>query len=146
MKDGILLKFSKKTREELIEKILEKEALIEKQRKQLQELEKKLQKGSEHRAYLKALKFQRENKKKKRPSIPGQKADHAGSGRSLPAEVDWVVEQKLSTCPDCHHRLSQSQEVIEHTQEDIVPAHVEVTVFKRHRYYCKDCLCPLRRR
>lgn len=139
MRAAVLLKFSEKSREELIEEILEKEEIIEKQKKQLQELEKKLQKDSDHRAHLKFLKLQRENKKKKRPRMPGQKAGHVGSGRSLPAEVDWVVEKKLTSCPDCHHRLSASQGVIEHTQEDIIPAHVEVTVFKRHRYYCKDC-------
>ena len=42
MKDGLLLKFSEKTREELIEEILRKEEIIEKQKKQLQELEDKI--------------------------------------------------------------------------------------------------------
>jgi len=138
VKDGIL-RFSEKTREELIEEILKKEEELAKKDKRIEDLEKKLKKESDHRAYLKLLKLQRETKKKKRQRKPGQKEGHVGVGRRLPDEVDWMVESKISECPDCHHSLSASQGTIEHTQEEIIPAHVEVTLFKRHRYYCKHC-------
>jgi len=139
VQDGLLLKFLDHTREELIETILKKEEIISQQQKRLQELEKKLKEKEEAEARRRELKFLRLQKIKKRQRKPGRKAGHVGIGRNLPEEIDWVVEEKLSKCPDCHHGLSPSQGVVEHTQEDIIPARVEVTVFKRHRYYCKHC-------
>lgn len=59
--------------------------------------------------------------------------------RNRPNHIDRVIEQTLSACPHCEHPLSASLEVIEHTQKDIIPAQVEVTLFKRHRYFCKHC-------
>ena len=35
--------------------------------------------------------------------------------------------------------MGSSIEVTEHLQEDLIPARVEVTCFKRHRYYCWRC-------
>ncbi len=139
IREGPFLRFSEKTRNELIEDILKKEKELEEKNQRIADLEKKLKQDSEHRSYLKALKFEREQKKKKRQQKPGRKLGHIGVGRNLPQVIDWIVEQKLSHCPDCDHQLSRSQGVTEHTQEDIIPARVEVTVFKRHRYYCKAC-------
>ena len=56
-----------------------------------------------------------------------------------PTKIDRIVEQTLKQCPDCNERLSASQEVVKHVQEDIIPARVQVTCFKKHRYYCKHC-------
>ena len=49
------------------------------------------------------------------------------------------MEQTLTHCPECRTRLGPSIEVTEHLQEDLIPARVEVTCFKRHRYYCRRC-------
>lgn len=131
MKNG-LIQFAEKSREELIETIL-------KQQERIKELEQKLKEKQEAEARRRELQFARLNKKKKRSKKPGRKLGHAGVTRSHPEHIDHIVEQTLSKCPDCHHGLSRSQEVLEHTQEDIIPARVEVTLFKRHRYFCKHC-------
>jgi len=131
MKGG-LLKFSDKSREELIEEILRLE-------KENEALKKKLKEQQEKEARKKELRFQRLLARAKRPKAPGQKAGHPGFTRVKPKTVDRVVEQTLKYCPDCHHRLSKSQEVIKHIQEDLIPAHPQVTLFKKHRYWCSDC-------
>ena len=131
MKDQIL-RFNEKSRDELIQEILEKERRIE-------ELEKKLKEKNaldEHKQFLKA---ERLAKIKTRPHPPGQKAGHAGVTREKPTKIDRIVEQTLKKCPDCNERLSVSQEIVEHIQEDIVPARLQTTCFKKHRYYCKCC-------
>lgn len=131
MKNG-LIQFAEKSREELIETIL-------KQQERIQELEKKLRAKEEAEKRRRELKFARLERKRKRSRKSGRKLGHAGITRSSPDHIDRIVEQTLEVCPDCHHSLSASQEVIAHTQEDIIPARVEVTVFKKHRYFCKHC-------
>ena len=131
MNNGQLL-LTEKTKEELIEIILQKE-------KRIQELEKKLLEKEKAEAHKKFLKAQRLLAKAKRPKVPGQKVGHPGLTRIKPKTVDRIIEQTLKQCPDCHHHLSQSQEVFDHIQEDIVPAHPEVTLFKKHRYWCRHC-------
>jgi len=128
--DQILL--TEKSKEELIEIILKKN-------KRIEELEKKLREKEQAEARRKELKLARLLARKKRPKTPGRKPGHQGITRPRPEEIHKIIEQKLKTCPDCRHDLSKSQEIIEHIQEDIVPAHVEVTLYKRHRYYCKHC-------
>ncbi|PIQ86494.1 MAG: hypothetical protein COV74_04775 [Candidatus Omnitrophica bacterium CG11_big_fil_rev_8_21_14_0_20_45_26] len=76
---------------------------------------------------------------KKRPNVPGQKAGHPGFTRIKPKMVDRIVEQTFTHCPDCHHRLSAVQEIVEHIQEDIIPAQPQVTCFKKERRYCTHC-------
>lgn len=78
-------------------------------------------------------------KRSKPPSQWGRKAGHPGCTRPIPNHIDREVEQTLKRCPDCQGQLSATQEVEEHIQEDIVPSRVEVTKFKRHRYWCKKC-------
>ena len=75
----------------------------------------------------------------RRSKRPGQKPGHPGVTRATPKRIDRVVEQTLTNCPRCHTRLGSSVEVTEHLQEDLIPARVEVTCFKRHRYYCSGC-------
>jgi len=103
------------------------------------ELRKELENLKE-KVFPSAHKFPEKSKKHSKP--PGQwgrKAGHVGSTRSKPGKIDQEVEQTLKRCPDCQERLGPSQGVIEHIQEDIVPSRVEVTRFKRHRYWCKRC-------
>jgi transposase len=77
------------------------------------------------------------------PGLPphqwGRKGGHKGVTRAKPTEVHREVIQTLSTCPDCCHPLGGSVGTTEHLQEDIVPAHVEVTRFLHHRYWCSGC-------
>ena len=131
MNSGQLL-LTEKTKEELIEEIL-------RQRKEIEELKKKLGEKEQAELRKKFLKLQRLELRVKRAKEPGQKLGHIGLTRNKPEQMDRIVEQTLRHCPDCHHRLSESQEVLEHIQEDIIPAHPQVTLFKKHRYYCRKC-------
>lgn len=70
---------------------------------------------------------------------PGQKPGHPGMTRATPTHIDRVIEQRLTRCPQCHGRLGRSVAVTTHLQEDLIPARVEVTCFKRQRYYCGRC-------
>lgn len=70
---------------------------------------------------------------------PGQKPGHEGISRILPANIDETIEQELKTCPRCSSELGQPTETVEHIQEDIIPARVKVTRYRRHRYWCPHC-------
>lgn len=138
VRNGLLL-FADQSREELINIILDNQKRLQEKDKRIQELEKRLREKEQAEARRRELRFAREEAKKKRQRTPGRKPGHIGVTREKPKQIDRVIEQTLDECPDCHHSLSVSQEVIEHTQEDIIPARVEVTLFKRHRYFCKHC-------
>lgn len=75
----------------------------------------------------------------KPPWLWGRKKGHPGTTRPKPTVVHHTVEQTLASCPDCGNGLGTPVGVVEHRQEDIVPAHVEVTLFKRSRYWCSCC-------
>lgn len=132
MKVQRVVQFSEKSREELIEEILRLE-------KENEELRKKL--GAKERAddQRKLLKLMRESQRVTHPKTPGRKKGHEGVTRIKPSKIDRVVELKLTHCPDCHHPVGKSLEIVEHIQEDIVPAHVEATCFKKHRHWCSCC-------
>ena len=145
METGQIL-LTEKSKEELIEEVLRlrhsKEELVQELLKLHEENEKLKQAlGAKEKAEArkKFLKLERLLAKAARPKAPGQKVGHPGLTRIKPKTVDRIVEQTLKVCPDCHHRLSEPQEVMEHIQEDIIPAHPEVTCFKKHRYYCRHC-------
>ena len=76
---------------------------------------------------------------RRRCKRPGQKPGHPGVTRPKPTHIDRVVEQKLTQCTRCQSPLGESTEVTEHLQEDLIPAHVEVTCFRHHRYWCPGC-------
>lgn len=120
------------TKEELIRIILEKQREIERLKA---ELEKK-NALDEHKRFML---LERLAKRKLRPQNPGQKVGHVGITRQKPVQIDRVIEQTLKHCPDCNQKLSRSQEVIEHIQEDLIPARPQATCFRKHRYYCKHC-------
>ena len=132
MKVKRILQFSEKSREELIETILRQEEEIEKLRKALGNKE-----AIEERRKL--LKLLNESRRSEHPKTPGRKAGHEGVTRVKPVKIDRVVDLELTHCPDCHHPVGESQEVVEHIQEDIIPAHVEATCFRKHRYWCSCC-------
>ena len=127
-----MLQFSEKSREDLINTILRQE-------KEIEGLKKKLKEQEQKEARKKELRFLRLLAKAHRPKKPGQKLGHPGLTRVKPKTVDRIVEQTLKHCPDCHHCLSKSQEILSHIQEDIIPAHPQVTLFKKHRYWCRNC-------
>jgi transposase len=134
-----LLQFADKSREELINEIFNKEKVISEQQKRIKELERKLKENQQAEARRQELKSLRLQAQKVRSKKPGQKIGHMGMTRQKPDHPNRIIERKLKACPDCHQPLSRTQETIDHTQEDIVPAQVEVALYKRHRHYCKRC-------
>ena len=138
MKSFVLL-HKEKSHDELVQDLWELELKSREQKERIAELEALLGKKNaldEHKLFLKA---DRLAKRALHPKTPGQKVGHAGVTREKSAKIDRVVEQTLKKCPDCNERLSRSQEVVEHIQEDLIPAHVQTTCYKKHRYYCKCC-------
>lgn len=140
MFDGKML--TEKSKEELIEIILE-------ERKQRAELEAKVREVEEKvKAWQKkhTEKFAKPDTTKKRKKKPGQKFGHVGMTRVTPNHIDEVVEETLCECPECHHALGEPVDIEEQVQEDIVPAHVRVRKYRRHKYHCghceKDVLAP----
>src|SRR3989338_7730339 len=123
MSDGAIL--AEKTKEELIEIILDQDVRI-------RELEEKVKVDQRKRAE----KFGNGNAVKKRKKRPGQKAGHAGMTRVVPEHIDEVIEEILKECPECRHVLSESIEVEEQIQEDIIPARARVRKYRRHKYCC----------
>ena len=65
---------------------------------------------------------------------------HIGFFRKKPKEIDRIEEVTLDTCPDCGSKdLTECEDAHEHVQEDIILPKVEVTLYRKHRYYCKNC-------
>lgn len=126
MVDGIIL--SEKSKEELIEIIL---GLY----KENEELKQRVKEEQDKRNE----KFAKPNTAKKRKLRPGQKLGHIGITRQIADQIDEVIEETLQQCPDCRQPLKDSVEIIEHVQEDIIPAKVHVIKYRRHRYYCSCC-------
>jgi transposase len=70
---------------------------------------------------------------------PGRKPGHPGVTRPKPDHIDRVVDQTLTHCTHCRTPLGKSLGASEHTQEDLIPARVEATCFRHHRYWCPGC-------
>ena len=128
-------------KEKLVDEILELRKKLKNAHQEIETLQKEVEKQrnkksnpSSKEQFSKAV-----SKKKKPPHLWGQKPGHKGSTRPKPIRIDHEVEQTLKACPDCHHRLGNPTETVEHIQEDIVPAHVEVTRFLHYRYWCSCC-------
>lgn len=132
MKSEQTLLFDDKSRDELIEEILR---LLEENEK----LKKALGSKEAIEERRKLLKLLNESRRTEHPKAPGRKDGHEGVTRLKPVKIDRVVELKLTHCPECHHPVGESQEVVEHIQEDIIPAHVEATCFRKHRCWCSCC-------
>ena len=133
MVDGIVL--TKKSKEELIGIILEKDKQVDELIARVRELEEKVKAEQQKRT----AKFAKPNTGHKRRKRPGQKAGHVGMTRAVPEHIDEVIEEALEGCPECHHALGKAIEVEEQVQEDIVPARVRVRKYRRHKYHCGHC-------
>jgi len=117
-----------KTREELIDLILD----LQKRNK---ELEEKLNELEVKQKQKELPKFVKPNIRK-RHHKSGQKIGHRGTNRPLLQQIDENIEQTLVVCPHCQSKLAEPIETVEHIQEDIIPAKVKVTKFLRQCYWC----------
>ena len=133
MVDGRML--TEKSKEELIRIILEKDKLCDELAAKVKDLEERVKAEQKKRAE----KFVKPNAVKKRKKRPGQKLGHVGMTRETPDHIDEVIDETLCECPECHRALGDPTEVEEQIQEDIVPAHVRVRKYRRHKYVCGHC-------
>ena len=118
----------------------------------LLELEKENEKLREENAYLKfeleelrAKRYSPKNKHLDKDSVPKPKPKkkgalfgHIGWFRKKPQRVDKIEEVKLQRCPECGlEDITECKATEDHIQEDIILPRVEVTLFRKHKYYCK---------
>ena len=77
------------------------------------------------------------------PSAPKKRGGlfgHIGFFRKKPTTIDRIEEVKLNKCPECgSNDLTECEETHEHIQEDIILPKVEAILYRKHRYYCKNC-------
>jgi len=85
----------------------------------------------------------------KKPSPPQEKPTpkkkgglfgHKGWWRRKPKTIEEIEDVKLDRCPECGSSdITECSQTEEHIQEDIILPKVITTLFKKHRYYCKNC-------
>lgn len=81
-----------------------------------------------------------DDEKKPPPKKRGAPEGHPGTTRKKPDHVDKHIDVHLDKCPECGGKhLKQCKRFEDHYQEDIVLPPVQVTRFRHHFYYCKDC-------
>lgn len=122
--------------------------------KKFLELEKENQRLREENAYLKfqleEFRTKRYKPKKKKPpedkqpqGLPKKKGGlfgHIGWFRRKPKRIDKIKEVTIEKCPECGSRdITECKATHEHIQEDIILPRVEVTLFRKHKYYCRHC-------
>lgn len=120
----------------------------------LLELEKENERLREENAYLKfeleQLRTKRYKPAKKKPPddkqippIPKKKGGlfgHIGWFRKRPKTVDKIEEVKIDKCPICGSvDITECSQTEEHLQEDILIPKPQVTLYRKHKYYCRQC-------
>jgi transposase len=122
-------------------------ANCERLEKKVQALEAQLA-AKEHRAHtleervmeLEGYVFGRHHASQDPAKKPGAKPGHSGWFRPTPNRIDRTEEVSLDVCPNCGSKdLSPCAEVEEHTQEDIVLPTPQVTLYRKHVYWCTNC-------
>lgn len=123
-------------------------------RRILRELQEENKKLKEEIAYLKfelgELKDKIYKKKSGKDDPPppaeapskkrGAPFGHLGWFRKKPPTIDKIVEVTLDRCPHCGKTdLKECVDPKVHLQEDIVFPKVEVTSYRKRRYYCRAC-------
>lgn len=74
------------------------------------------------------------------PKKKGGVLGHLGWFRKKPKKIDKIEEVRLKACPVCGcGDLTKCKQTEEHIQEDIILPQLEVTLFRRHHYYCPRC-------
>ena len=120
-------------------------------------LQEENQRLREENAYLKFELQELKNKlykkkaKKKSPPPPlssgeplpkkkGGLFGHIGWFRKKPKRIDRVEEVRLNKCPECgSHDISECKGTERHIQQDIILPKAETTLYRKYRYYCKNC-------
>lgn len=80
------------------------------------------------------------NIKKKPLKKKGAPIGHPGATRKIPKRVDIHKDIHVYECPHCQgNNLSQCDRYEDHYQEDIAIPQTQVTRFRHHYYYCRNC-------
>jgi transposase len=135
----------------------DKDLIILKQKKKIEDQQVQLQTLQEEIAYLqlqlKELQskiFKKNRSKKKKDAPPPEDSEkkkkhgapwgHLPWLRKKPKKIDQVIEVHLDQCPECGSKdLVDTGEVQEHIQEDIVIPQVKTTCYQKHQYRCQGC-------
>ncbi|MDP8215768.1 MAG: IS66 family transposase [Candidatus Kaelpia imicola] len=122
--------------------------------KRLLELEEENKRLKEENAYLR---FELEEFKSKRyksnkekppdhggpklqPKKKGGLFGHIGWFRKKPQRIDRIEEVKIDKCPECGSiEITECKAIEEHLQEDILIPIVQATLYRKHKYYCRNC-------
>ncbi len=71
---------------------------------------------------------------------PGQKNGHKGYSRRIPVRIDFIKPLEIDICPDCHGKLSETQEIRTRIITDIpLTSQMINTKYEIHRKYCGQC-------
>lgn len=74
------------------------------------------------------------------PKKRGGLFGHMGWFRKKPKNINRIEEARLDRCPECGSKdLSECEKTQEHVQEDIILPQIESILYRKHRYYCKNC-------
>jgi hypothetical protein len=102
-------------------------------------LEHEVQQLKQQVGELQGYVFGRHYKSPEPAKKPGAKPDHPGWFRPKSSRVDRTEDVSLDACPNCGSKdLSMCAEIEEHTQEDIVLPTPQVTLYRKHVYWCKN--------
>jgi transposase len=81
-----------------------------------------------------------DSEKKPFPKKKGGLFGHIGWFRRKPKRVDRIEEVRLDKCSECGSPdIIECTDVRQHIQQDIILPKVEATLYRKHRYYCKNC-------
>ena len=111
--------------------------------KELEALKQKYAVLEQQVVELKGYVFGRHKRPEHPAQKPGAKEGHKGWFRSKPPARDITrTEEVLPTvCPICKKSdaLSATAEIEEHVQEDLVLPEPQVTLYRKHVYWCRRC-------
>src|SRR5258708_6639417 len=107
-------------------------------KKELQTKEGRIKTLEQQVTELQGYAFGRHHKPQGPAKKPGAKPDHPGWFRSKPTVVHRTEDISLDVCPNCGSKdLSPCAEIEEHTQEDVALSAPQVTLYRKHVYWCK---------
>ncbi len=122
--------------------------------KRLLELEKENERLKEENAFLRfeleefKSKRYKSNKKKHphdksftpKPKKKRGLFGHTGWFRRRPKRIDKIEDVTMDKCPECGSGdMTECEAIEEHLQEDIVIPSPEATLYRKHKYYCREC-------
>lgn len=126
------------------EKLKKRIKELEEENKRLKEQKKRVEEEFEkYKAKYPATKelpsFVKEDVKHEQKT-PGQKNGHKGYSRRIPERIDFIKPLEIDICPDCHGKLSETQEIRTRIVIDIpLTSQTINTKYEIHRKYCRQC-------